>query len=78
MHENYFPNCEVFMTLELKKPIFSVEYKTEVANLNNLLYLRSTCTPEINLDQRFKVTSPKTISYQHMNIGRFKEYLKKI
>lgn len=28
MHENYFPNCEVFMTLELKKPIFSVEYKT--------------------------------------------------
>lgn len=54
MHENYFPNCEVFMTLELKKPIFSVEYKTEVANLNNLLYLRSTCTPEINLDQRSK------------------------
>lgn len=67
------------MTLELKKPIFffSPEYKTEVANLNNLLYLQSTCIPEINLDQRFKVTSPKTISYQHMNIGRFKEYVKR-
>lgn len=57
---------------------FSPEYKTEVANLNNLLYLQSTCTPEINLDQRFKVASPKTISYQQTNIGRFKEYVKKI
>lgn len=50
MYENYFFNREFLMILELKKFIFFVEYKIEVANLNNLFYLRFICIFEINLD----------------------------